>query len=307
MSLHKIIAVVVTYQPDPSVLSRLLQSVVRQVAAVIIVDNGSTADLSMLEIVQGHPDHISLVLLRHNEGVAAAQNRGIAEAIDKGATHFLLLDHDSIPEPGMVEKLFSAWEALTRTGEKIAAVGPRYRFPLTRRYSYFVRFGVWRFQKIYCPGDSGNLFIPVDFLISSGCLIPADVIADVGWMDEGLFIDHVDTDWFLRARAKGYVSFGVCVAMMDHALGDSLIPFWFCKKKMLPIHHPLRLYYIFRNSFLLYRRPYSVRQWRRNDLVRLGLMFFLFSTSVPPRRQYFIMMARGIRDGIRGISGRYPF
>lgn len=75
---------------------------------------------------------------------------------------------------------------------------------------------------------------------------------------------------------------------------------------MLPIHSPQRLYYIFRNSFLLYRRAYAPGRWIINDLVRLGLMFVFFSTHIHPRRAYMNMMVRGVYDGIRGISGRYP-
>jgi len=52
--------------------------------------------------------------------------------------------------------------------------------------------------------------LETDMLIASGCLIPADVLRDVGLMDDALFIDHVDTDWCMRARARGYRLLGVC-------------------------------------------------------------------------------------------------
>ena len=301
----KIIAVVVTYQPDLNVLKRLLMSVVPQVNAVVIVDNDSETYFPTLNLAGVDPEKISFIRLIENKGVAAAQNRGIAEAIQKRAGYVLLLDHDSIPAPDMVEKLLLAWKQLRHVGEKVAAVGPRYRFPNTNYFSYFVRFGLLRFQKIYCPDENGNPYISADFLISSGCLISLSSIADIGLMDEALFIDHVDTDWFLRAKAKGYSSYGVFEAEMDHSLGDSLFNFGLHKKRMLPVHHPLRLYYIFRNSFLLYQRPHAPQKWRVNDLVRLTLMFIFFSTRIRPRREYLRMMTRGIYDGVRGLSGRY--
>ena len=43
-------------------------------------------------------------------------------------------------------------------------------------------------------------------LISSGCLIPLSAIDTIGEMDEELFIDHVDTDWFLRAKSLAHES-----------------------------------------------------------------------------------------------------
>lgn len=283
----------------------LLDSLAPQVQKIVIVDNGSTQDQSSWMARWPEGEKITVLALGENKGVAAAQNRGIDLAKRNGASHVLLLDHDSIPAPDMVEKLFEALEDLTRQGYNIAAVGPRYRFPNTNHYSYFVRFGSLRFKKIYCRDDAEREYVPVDFLISSGCLISRDVLDAVGPMDESLFVDHVDTDWFLRARYGGYAAFGVCGAIMDHQLGHSLFRFGFEKKKILPVHSPLRLYYIFRNSILLYRRAYAPHDWKVNDLVRLGLMLAFFSLCIRPRMEYIKMMARGICDGLKGVAGRY--
>jgi rhamnosyltransferase len=40
-----------------------------------------------------------------------------------------------------------------------------------------------------------NKPVEASFLIASGCLISLDVIKNVGYMDEGLFIDYVDVEW----------------------------------------------------------------------------------------------------------------
>lgn len=200
---HRIIAIVVTCQPDPAVLTLLLTSVIRQVEEIILVDNGSATDPSDLQVTQANAKQITVLCLHENTGVAAAQNTGLDEALRRGATHVLLLDHDSVPAPDMVEKLLQASEDLIRQELKIAAVGPRYRFPDTHYYSYFVRFGWLKFKKIYCSGDTDQALIWTDFLISSGCLISRAAIEAVGPMDEALFVDHVDTDWFLRAKALG--------------------------------------------------------------------------------------------------------
>jgi len=127
---------------------------------------------------------------------------------------------------------------------------------------------------------------------------------EIGIMDESLFIDHVDTEWFLRAKAKGYASFGICGTIMEHKLGDYLFNFWFGKKRTLPVHSPLRLYYVFRNSILLYKRPYVSKKWIVNDVIRLCLMFILFSIRVSPRVKFFMMMTKGIYDGVRGKNGK---
>jgi rhamnosyltransferase len=300
----KIIAVVVTYQPELDDLTRLLHALVSQVDSVIIVDNGSNIDISLC-CKHYSSREVSVLRLGKNMGVAFAQNTGIREAIKMNATHVLLLDHDSIPCSNMVSVLIEAEQELIRTGEKVAAVGPRYKFHNTNLSSFFVRFGLFRFEKIYCSDESCPEYVPADFLISSGCLISLKVMFEIGFMDESLFVDHVDTEWFLRAKAKGYASFGICNAIMEHKLGDYLFNFWFVKKRTLPIHSPLRLYYVFRNSILLYKRPYVSKKWIINDVIRIFLMFILFSIRVSPRVKFFMMMTKGIYDGVRGKSGRY--
>lgn len=304
MSETKIIAIVITYQPCLDPLVNLLNAIIDQVGSVIIVDNGSDIDMSLC-LKQYSSRQVSVLRFGNNMGVAFAQNAGIKEAMQMNATHVLLLDQDSLPTADMVSVLMAAEQELIQAGEKVAAVGPRYKIHNTNISSFFVRFGLFRFKKIYCTDDSCPAYIPADFLISSGCLISLKAIDKIGLMDESLFIDHVDTEWFLRAKYKGYSSFGVCNAVMDHKLGDYLFSFWFGSKKTLPVHNPLRQYYVFRNSILLYKRPYVSKKWIINDAIRLCLMFVLFSARVPPRVKYLTMMTKGIYDGLRGRTGKY--
>ncbi len=301
---RNIVAIVVTYQPDINVLTGLMNALNNQVDSIIIVDNGSEIDIPSYFSKESSRS-VSVLNLGKNMGVGFAQNTGIKEAIKMKATHVMLLDHDSIPAPDMISALIKAEDALTLTGEKIAAVGPRYKFPNTNISSFFVQFGLFRFKKIYCTDEGCPEYVPADFLISSGCLISLKAIDEIGFMDESLFIDHVDTEWFLRAKFKCFSSFGICNAVMEHNLGDYLLDVWVGKKRTLPIHSPTRLYYIFRNSFLLYKRSYVSTQWIVNDVIRLCLMFILFSCKVSPRIQFFKMMSRGIYDGLAGKSGPY--
>lgn len=305
MSNPRVVAVVVTFQPDGKLLCQILEALEGQVGSVVVVDNGSSEDVSR-HCPPGSAGRVAWKYLGRNTGVAGAQNAGIREAMQKGATHVLLLDHDSIPAPGMVSALVEAYRVLSSPGRKVAAVGPRYKLRGTDQSSFFVRFGALRFKKIFCDGRGALEHVRADFLISSGCLIPVESLSEIGLMDESLFVDHVDTEWFLRARACGYESYGVARAVMEHCLGDRLARLPFLGKRGLPVHTPSRFYYIFRNSFLLYRRGYVSRSWKLNDAIRLFLLSIIFATIIPPRLQYCRMMTRGVLDGLRGRSGRYP-
>lgn len=300
----KVTAIIVAFNPELSTLKELLLAAAPQVSKIFIVDNSSQDNLHNWLKENSFQD-VNYFFVGKNIGIGAAQNIGINESMRMNATHVLLLDHDSIPDQNMVSALIAAERELTQAGKNIAAVGPRYKLHGTALSSFFVRFGWFRFRKIYCVDEGCREYIYADFLISSGCLISLTAMREIGLLDESLFIDHVDTEWFLRAKSKGYVSFGICNAIMNHNLGDYLFSFWIGKKRTIPIHSPLRHYYIFRNSALLYKRTYVSKKWIINDVIRLFLMFIVFSTRIPPRAQFFLMMTKGLYDGLRGRSGKY--
>ncbi|MBI2311642.1 MAG: glycosyltransferase family 2 protein [Betaproteobacteria bacterium] len=301
-STGKTCAVVVTHQPDVSRLREGLEALRAQVEQILIVDNGSVP--SARDRLQALADATTRFLpLGENRGPAAAHNRGIEWAAAQGFGYVLLLDQDSVPAPGMVATLLDAHAALVSSGTRVAAVGPRYVDPSSGHSSFFVRFGPFGLRRMR-PETLPERIIPVDFLISSGSLISLATVEQVGIMDESLFIDHVDTEWLLRARARGYRAYGVRDAVMAHCLGDDTFNLWLGRWRHLPLHSPLRHYYIFRNSVLLYKRRYAPLQWVVNDLLRLIGMFVFYSLAAPPRLRQARMMLRGLVDGIQGRTGR---
>ena len=289
-------AVVVTYNPDAAALTALLERVEPQVAAVVIVDNAS---VDRLPVALSAPVFAQPV----NVGLAAAQNIGIAWARRHGHSHVLLLDQDSTPAPTMVAHLTAAWQSLVDAGERVAAVGPRFHDAREDTDAPFVRVAFPVSEKIWC-GDAGGT-VRCDFLIGSGALIPLAVLAEVGVMDPGLFIDNVDLDWSFRARSRGYALFGVCAATMDHRLGDGRRAVLFGRRQVAT-HGPTRLYYIMRNRLLLYRLATTPRVWIAQDILRVPVKFLLFAVLIGPRARNARFMFRGLLDGIRGRRGPVP-
>lgn len=294
-----VMAVVVTYHPDTAALQRLLRATLPQVEQLVIVDNGSSLPVSALASLAAS---VELLSLESNEGLAAAQNLGIRRALDRGADHVLLLDQDSVPESGMVKELIRVSRELTDSGVKVGAVGPRYTgLADDEEPSRFVRFGRLGFSaRAPAPGAAST---ECDFLIASGSLIPAESLRVVGLMEAGLFIDHVDTEWCLRAAAKGYRLFGATGALMRHGLGERTTKLWFLRRRKVAQHSPFRYYYMFRNSLLLMRRSYAPRAWKRCDRTRLLQVMVFFGLLRGPRLRNLGMMLRGIRDGLRGVQG----
>jgi len=300
----RVCAVIVTYHPDLAVLGKLLGAVVPQAHRVVIVDN--TADETVAQWLRAsrYATSVSLLVQPENIGVGAGHNRGIEWALREGATHVLLLDQDSVPEPHMVNALVDGWRRLTQSGVRVSAVGPQYVDPRSRRASYFVRVGWFGKQRHACINARSNALIEADFLISSGALFSIDALRTIGVMDEALFIDHIDTEWFLRASVREYRAFGVCQAVMYHSLGEGRLNFWFGRWYGVARYQPLRYYYVFRNSILLYKRAYVPVRWIIADVLRLMGLFIVHAMCDEQRGRSVSMMLRGIRHGLLGKSGR---
>jgi rhamnosyltransferase len=302
--IERVLAVVVTYNPDCRQLNAALQALLKQGCDVVIVDNGSN-NLNDIEdtISTIDSDKLGSLPQSSNRGLGAAHNIGIEQAKAGDYHYLLIMDQDSLPLEGMVDKLVVAHKAKSLVTQ-VSAVGVSYLNVDNGSESFFVRFGALKFARHYCRDRDSDGCIEADFLISSGSLISMQAIESIGEMDEGLFIDHVDTEWFLRARSKGFNAYGVCNAVMQHGLGEHTHKIAMGgRQRNVPQHKPFRYYYIFRNSVLLYKRGYASALWKWNDLQRLAMIFIMFGYLKPQRWRNLVMMFKGIGHGIIGRQG----
>jgi rhamnosyltransferase len=311
----RILAVIVCHNPQIDALAVALRAVGQQVAAILVVDNAS-ANVGEIDQLLGVLNSeqaswsASLSKQTKNLGLGAAHNLGFQFARTHGFNHCLILDQDSVPMDDMVANLLKASKAkLARKAIKLSAVGATYINADNGSESFFIKFGALKFRRRYCAERDSDSCIETDFLISSGSLIALSAIDDIGLMDEGLFIDHVDTEWFLRAKSKGYQAFGVCGAVMQHGLGEQthqvslLTARGRGRQRNVPQHKPFRYYYIFRNSILLYKRNYASGLWKWNDSQRLLMIAVMFGVFKAPRWKNLKMMYKGLIDGAKGVSG----
>lgn len=291
-----IVSVVITYHPELGTLSRLVATLRAQGTHVLLVDNGSNESISDWNSQQECQAH-HVIALGENLGIARAHNIGIAWAEAEGADYVLLMDQDSIPAPDMVSALLKAVEL----APKVGAVGPRYadsRRQVNR--PPFMQVKGLRLVRHTCQAD--NQVVPVDYLISSGSLIPLSTLREVGGMREDLFIDYVDIEWGLRAKKLGFQSLGVCSAKMEHSLGDNPVQFF---KRSIPIHSSLRHYYHFRNAVLLYRSNWPPLNWKVVDGSRLILRYGFYTLFAKPRFTHWRMMTLGLLHGVINRAGKY--
>ena len=291
-------AVAVLYRADAEEVRGLLEAVRHQVHRVVLVANGPTGrvDLPWDQLASAGGETVRLEL-EDNLGLAAAQNEGLRWLLTEGLDHLLLLDQDSRPESDMVERLGAA----LRADPGACAAGPRYHDRRTGQLGYFVRWGWTGVRRVEPPQDAGP--VPVDFLIASGTLLRCEALRDVGFMDEALFIDHVDTEWCLRATHAGHRLLGVSQARLEHAIGGAVRRIWLGRWRHVSHHSPLRLYFNLRNSLLLWPRPWVSWRWRCADFWRIMLRLAYFGVLDPDRAANWPWLLRAVRDGLTGRGG----
>lgn len=290
----RVISVTIAFEPDQALLLDQLRALSAQVAESIVVDNHSTNSDHWQALVA---DLATVIAFPANLGIGAAQNSGIRHALSRGATHVLLLDHDSVPDAGMVEALLQAEEGLDKLAERVAAVGPRHVDSRTGAQSRFIEAKAD--VDVRCQDSTKE----VDFLISSGILLRSETLVSIGLMNEGFFIDHVDTEWCLRARSKGYRIFGVPSATLQHRIGDRVVRVWFGRWRNVSVHSPCRNYYMSRNTCLMLGSKEISAKWRLRLAIRLLQHLLFFSMLISPRRARIAHMLRGVLHGILGVTG----
>ncbi len=193
--MSKILAVVVTYNPDIGHLEKLLEVLLHQVEKILVIDNHSQDFNPKRLTIQS--SNVELLINAYNVGLATAYNQACAMAKTQGFSHIILFDQDSFPAVDMVQALYNAMNKYNYDELVVAAVGPKYRDIKGQASSPFVRIKGYHLERVDCKE---NEVVDVDHLISSGSLIDLRALDRTGYFTDQLFIDYVDTEWCLRAR-----------------------------------------------------------------------------------------------------------
>lgn len=293
-------AVVVTFFPDEHVGARLAM-LARECARVIVVDNGS--DEACRTRLAG--ERVELIALGENRGLAAALNLGLDRACELGFSWAVTFDQDSTPQPGMVSALWATRQRYPDPS-RVAVVGPRLREEKVNHadHRWLVPHERWSWLFRRVPCEDADLS-GVAFVITSGALTDLRIYRELGRMDEGLFIDFIDHEYCLRARRGGYEILVSAEAWLVHNFGAQR-EYHVAGRVVRPtFHSALRLRYISRNRWAVWRRhARAVPHWAMFDAVS-GLHVFLRVMIFEDRRwEKFCAMLRGSYEGLLGRQGK---
>ncbi|HEY2145547.1 MAG TPA: glycosyltransferase family 2 protein [Steroidobacteraceae bacterium] len=284
-------AVVVTYHADDALAARL-ELLIPQVGSIIIVDNGSTEDeVERLRAMAREPK-ILLVLNSENLGVASALNGGIQRAVELNYRWVVLLDQDSRVERDMIA-VFLAIYADFPERDRLAVIGSGYMDRPSR------------LPAAQAP-NVGALWERTESVITSGSFLPLGTHACIGPFRDDYFIDYVDTEYCLRANAKGYSVIQSRRPLLAHAIGASTEHRLLWVTKRTTNHSPDRRYYMARNTTVLLREYGNYRWggWASKGFqrgFRLCKRILLYESN---KAQKIAAVMEGWWDGVRGRMGR---
>ncbi|WP_284983716.1 glycosyltransferase [Arthrobacter sp. efr-133-TYG-118] len=287
-------AIVSLYNPSDGVLANAA-ALLKQVNTVVVVDDGSPHDPTrILDELAGMGCNVER--LTENSGIAAALNAGISVALSGAAKpdYILTMDQDSLLDDGYVAALQSAATAASAANVRVGMVAPGSVRGLPVRRGPVV-------NGIQLGGEP----------IQSGLLIPVPVFERLGMFQSSLFIDGVDSEFYLRCTADGLRAVIAPEAALDHTLGSP------ARARLLGRElsfggQPLnirtaadwRYYYLFRNRILLarqYGRRFSL--WTLKGFLADYRHLAIVTLLAPHRRVRLINALHGVIDGVRGVSG----
>lgn len=290
-NLCKICAVVVFYNPDHALSN--ISKITHQVSRCFIIDN-SERKLEHSDILA--IENVEYFWMGGNKGIAAAQNLGIARAIEMEMDYVIFFDQDSEVPNNMILQLLKSYKSLEGLGYRVGLVGPRACNKNTGEpYTRKDKLAKKNFKAI------SNRYTPVDYTLSSGSLSALRVFEVTGVMDSSLFIDSVDHEYCWRLCSKGYQVFIDEDVLMPHMLGARQLSFFGVK---VNVPSPIRHYYVFRNWCLLLRIPHVPVKFKIRTVLLMLPKATFFSLFVPPRFTRLHYIIRGLIDGVLDKSGK---
>jgi GT2 family glycosyltransferase len=169
----------------------------------IVVDNGSS-DGVLERVIARYPRSVC-VEMGANVGFSAGNNAGIVRAVALGCDQVLVLNNDTLVEPG-------ALRAMVRVARDRRVVAPLLVFAEAPQVAWYAG-GTFN-PRSGLPGrmtgyrtDVSRLELrpgPTERFTGAAVLIPAAAVRDVGVFDEALFFLFEDVDWSMRLRRAGY-------------------------------------------------------------------------------------------------------
>jgi GT2 family glycosyltransferase len=277
-----------------------LEAVTYGEVEVVLVDNAS-ADGTSAAVAERYP-RVHVLAQSENLGFAGGVNAGAAHALDLlGADHLLLLNNDTLVDPGFIEPLVALAEERADAAavcSKVFFADPPDRIwfagaPLRPARGYDGRLTGWGE-----PDSPAYSRVTVTERASAtSMLIPSSIWRRIGGLDDSFFAYAEDVDWSLRARQESLQIYVEPTSHVWHKVSASTGG----------EGSPEALYYSVRNGLRARERHAPLGAFgtlrRRATFTGAHLMQAVRSSR---RRAGFAAVLHGLRDFRRSVVGPRP-
>lgn len=224
----KLGVVIVTYNPKLDIVKKNLSLLSKNNLKIIIVDNASS-NINNLRQLNG----VDFILEKKNVGIAKALNDGVKYLNDFDMDWILTLDQDSVLDDSYLTEFFQI-----NLNEDISTYYP---LVIDRNINNLASYEVLLNDEIRLPIQSGAFIKVKDYYL-------------IGGMDESLFIDGVDFDFFLQLLVHKKKIQQLKFTFLYHQLGNISSRTFFGRKYYVTNHSPIRYYYNYRNMPVIIKR-----------------------------------------------------
>ena len=242
-------AVVVVYRLQHD-LQAVLSALRPSVGTLIVVDNSEAGHAGLPALIAGSG---ATLLLGHNQG-------GLAGAYNLALDHLtrqppppkwvIFLDEDS--DPSVLPRFMADRDNQRLLSDPgTAAVAPAYRDRATGLRGKYIELHRLRLRYLSRTFEDMR---EVAFIINSMAVWRFEALTRIGRFDEQLAIDHIDTDFCLRARHAGLKVWVHGRYEFAHAIGERRRFRFLGKEMQAGGHGPQRRWLIGRNTVWLARR-----------------------------------------------------
>lgn len=268
----KILAVIIVYQPNLQLLIDDIKSFYDNVECTLIWDNSDVTQAKKTKKeLQKKFDHAIFMGEGINRGISYGLNKGWHYARDNGYEYMLTMDDDSIFED----------------------FGPFLQSVINKRE-----------KALYGPNTIKNShrkgFEKVNHLITSGMIVPVDLLNKAGGYYCDFFVDGIDIELCLHIKELGYE----CLMKKDSFLlqryGNTISKSFLGHTFHSPNYSPFRLYGIFRNHIIILRK-YRYQFSLLMHIIKLYFLGFVIKGIVLMENnkiEKIRSVIKGIKDGL---------
>lgn len=290
--MNKVACIIVSYNPDNGIID-CFSSLINQVDKIYLVDNGSKKEnLEVLNnLKDSFRDKVDLILNKENLGIATALNIGVKKALEDNYEWILTMDQDSKADKSMISTMIKTYLNINED----------------ERREILSIFPTFVDERIESLEDKSNIkeYEYVDAEITSGNLLRREAFDRVGFFDDSLFIDLVDTDFCMRLNEKSIKMIKVRDAILYHNLGESQGVKTLFGKFNTSNHSALRRYYMTRNRFYTWEKYKDLDSFTLNrDKLLFKKEFVKIILGEKDKINKVKMIFRGYKDYKKGIRGK---